>query len=84
MVEDGLDLPGPSTLEDVMADPHNRDAVAFLVSVSDTKVRNKRVNVMLPEDLLRAIDADAKVHGLTRSSFLAVAARERLEHGKVE
>ena len=78
MVEDGLDVPDPSTLEDVMADPYNRDAVAFLVSVPEVKVRSKRVNVMLPEDLLRAIDADAKKHGLSRSSFLAVAARDRL------
>ena len=78
MVEDGLDLPDPSTLEDIMADPHNRDAVAFLVHLPAPKVPSKRVNVMLPEDLLQAIDADAKKHGLSRSSFLAVAARDRL------
>lgn len=80
MVEDGLELPNPSTLEDVMADPHNKDAVAFLVAVPDVKVRNKRVTIMLPEDLLRSIDAEAKRQGLNRSAFLALAARERLGH----
>ena len=78
MVEDGLDLPRPSALEEVMADAYNRDAVAFLVSGPEVKARSKRVNVMLPEDLLRAIDADAKEHGLNRSSYLALAARDRL------
>lgn len=80
MIEDGLGLPWPSTLEEIMADRHNKDAVAFLVAVPDAKVRNKRVNIMLPEDLLRYIDAEAKRHGLNRSSFLALAARERLGH----
>ena len=33
MSEDGEAIPEPSLLDAVMADPHNRDAVAFLVLI---------------------------------------------------
>ena len=57
-----------------MDDPHNRDAVAFLVDAPAQAVRSVRINVMLPEDLVRAIDRVAP----NRSGFLAEAAREKL------
>jgi len=43
-----------------------------------------RVNVTLPEDALRAIDAFAESRGLTRSGFLAAAARRAIAEGKLE
>ena len=74
MAEDKEPIPAPSLLEAVMDDPHNRDAVAFLVDAPVQAVRSVRVNVMLPEDLLKAIDRVAS----NRSGFLAEAAREKL------
>jgi predicted RNase H-like HicB family nuclease len=66
MVEDGEELPDPSSLEAIMADPENGDAVAFLVSLQEPADRAVRVNITLPERLLRRIDERAK----NRSAFL--------------
>jgi hypothetical protein len=61
MLEDGESIPAPSKLEDIMADPDYSDAVAILVvTVSETKPRSVRVNITVPEDMLRKIDAVAK------------------------
>ena len=75
LAEDGETAPEPSSVDEVMSDPHNREAVAFLV---DPLLSTKpvRVNVMLPADLLRRID---RATG-NRSRFLAEAAREKLKH----
>ena len=74
MIEDGEAIPAPSPLDSIMADRHNRDAVAVLIDVT---VRRPavRVNISLPSDLLEAID---RVSG-NRSRFLAEAAREKLQ-----
>jgi predicted RNase H-like HicB family nuclease len=74
MVEDGEELPGPSSLEAIMADPENGDAVAFLVTLQEPADRAVRVNITLPERLLRRIDERAK----NRSAFLARAAERAL------
>ena len=41
--------------------------------------RKVRANVTFDEALLNAIDRYAREHGMTRASFLATVARERLE-----
>ena len=74
MVEDGDALPVPSSLETIMADPQNADAVAFQVTVPGAADRTVRVNITLPERLLRRIDERAK----NRSAFLARAAERAL------
>ena len=74
MVEDGEELPVPSSLEAVMADPENGEAVAFLISLPKAPDRTVRVNITLPERLLRRIDERAK----NRSAFLARAAEKAL------
>jgi predicted RNase H-like HicB family nuclease len=74
MLEDGASLPPPSSLDAVMADKHNADAVAFLVDLPERATRSVRVNIMLPKEILDAID---QVSG-NRSRFLADAAREKL------
>lgn len=48
VLEDGEALPVPSSLEAVMADPENADAVAFLVSVPEAADRTVRVNILCP------------------------------------
>ena len=79
MLEDGESIPAPSKLEDIMADPDHSDAVAILVvTVSETKPRSVRVNITLPEDMLRKIDAVAKKRGMSRSSFLVNAAQNAI------
>ena len=70
----GEAIPAPSTLDEVMADPENREAFRFIVDVPDPRGRALRINVTLPEDLIAAIDKSSK----NRSRFLAEAARERL------
>ncbi|WP_407159579.1 type II toxin-antitoxin system HicB family antitoxin [Bradyrhizobium sp. STM 3557] len=76
LVEDGEAIPEPSTLEQVMADPDNRSAVAILVSVKSDQPKVVRVNVTLPEDVLQQIDTYAEAHGFTRSGLLAQAAKK--------
>ena len=77
MAEDGESLPEPSSLETIMADPANRGGVAILVR-ADVKTRAVRVNITLPEDALREIDAYAAAHGFSRSGFLVRAARREM------
>ena len=62
-----------------MADPDNKDGVAILVGVKTQAPRCIRVNVTLPEDILDRIDRHADKIGMTRSAFLARAAKRELE-----
>lgn len=80
MVEDGEAIPEPSSLEQVMADADNMDAVAVLIPLKNQARKSVRLNITLPEDVLREIDAYAEAHGLTRSGFLAQAARRQMSH----
>ena len=76
LLEDGEDIPSPSKLEDIMENPEYTDSVAILVvSISEAKARSVRVNITVPEDMLRKIDIIAKQKGMSRSSFLVNAAQ---------
>ena len=80
LLEDGVGLPTPTNLEDLVADPENADAVAFLViSAPDAHGKAKRINITMPEETLRRVDAAAKRRGLSRSSYLTRAAQEVME-----
>jgi predicted RNase H-like HicB family nuclease len=74
MIADGGELPAPSSLDAIMAAEENREAVALLVSLPQTGDRVVRVNITLPERLLRRIDERAT----NRSAFLARAAEKAL------
>ena len=79
MMEDGETIPAPSKLEDIMDNPDFSDAAAILiVSVSESKPRTVRVNITVPEDMLRKIDTIAKKRGMSRSSFLVHAAQNAI------
>lgn len=67
-------IPEPSSLDAIMDDPSNRDAVAFLTEIAAKPAKSVRINVMLPEELVRAIDRASR----NRSRFLAEAARSKL------
>jgi predicted RNase H-like HicB family nuclease len=83
MMDDGEKIPAPSKLEDIMDDPDYSDAAAILiVSVSESKDRSVRVNITVPEDMLRKIDTVAKKRGMSRSSFLVHAAQNAITPSK--
>jgi predicted RNase H-like HicB family nuclease len=81
LVADGEAIPEPSSLEDVMADPENRNGVAILVDVKTQARKAVRVNVTLPEEVLEQIDRFAAAHGFTRSGFIAQAAKNAMREG---
>ena len=83
MLEDCENIPVPSKLEDIMDDPDYSDAIAILVvSVSEAKPRSVRVNITVPEDILRKIDTVAKKRGMSRSSFLVHAAQNAISQSQ--
>ncbi|WP_079212733.1 type II toxin-antitoxin system HicB family antitoxin [Brucella pituitosa] len=79
LVEDGEAIPEPSSLEAVMTDPDNKDGVAILVALKSETKKAVRINITMQEDILQEIDAYAEENGLTRSGFLARAAKHELE-----
>jgi predicted RNase H-like HicB family nuclease len=78
MEQDGEAIPEPSSLEQIMADKENTDAVAVLIPAPPVSTRSVRVNITMPADVLDQIDARAEQEGFTRSGFLAQAARKAL------
>ena len=79
LIEDGETLPEPSTLDEVMADPANRDGAVIIVPLKTAQPRTVRVNITLPETTLRDIDAYAESHGFTRSGLLARVAKRMID-----
>jgi predicted RNase H-like HicB family nuclease len=78
------DLPEPSPITDILKRDDVRAALAtggFLARVplieDDTRV--VRVNLTFEAGMLEAIDAEARRRGLTRTAFLASAARKEIE-----
>mgnify|MGYP000585582063 CR=1 FL=1 len=83
MMEDGENIPTPSKLEDIMDDSDYADAAAIIiVAVSEAKPRSVRVNITVPEDMLRKIDTIARKRGMSRSSFLVHAAQNAITASK--
>lgn len=79
----GRAVPKPRPLGEVMADPEVREAVrngatTLLVPLLADPGRTVRVNVTVERGLLDQIDEAARLRGLTRSAFLAQAAREKI------
>jgi predicted RNase H-like HicB family nuclease len=74
MQEDGEAIPEPSSLDAIMTDPENASAVVFLVDAATRPAKSVRINIMLPADLIEAIDKVSR----NRSGFLAEAARLKL------
>lgn len=79
MIEDGDAIPDPSSLELIMAEPENRDGVAILVTLRSQSPKSVRINITLPEDVLHTIDSFAEANGMSRSGFLARAARHEIK-----
>jgi predicted RNase H-like HicB family nuclease len=82
MIADKEPLPVQRDLDALRKDKTFRadakDGVVVAVLV-DLPSKSTRVNVMLDEALLGAIDRAARQRGQTRSAFLSEAARERIK-----
>lgn len=80
---DGL-VPEPRAIGDLRRDPDVIEALAegavlLAVPLVIEAGRPVKANISLDQGLLSAIDAAARRGGLTRSGFLASAAREKIE-----
>ncbi len=76
MIEEGLPIPEPTSIEAHKSNPDYADGVWAVVGVdeSNLRIRAKRVNITLPERVLDAVDRYAKAHGQTRSGLIGRAA----------
>jgi len=78
MREDGEHIPAPRDADAVRASVDVADAVLAYVPLIEDRGRARRVNVSIDQGLLEAIDEAARMRNLTRSAFLASAARREL------
>ena len=78
MLEDRLPIPPPSTLEEIMADPDNAEALPFIVEVPDHRRKAVRVNLTISKADLETVNAIAKKRGKSRSALLTEAVRRMI------
>ncbi|PRC93097.1 type II toxin-antitoxin system HicB family antitoxin [Solimicrobium silvestre] len=79
---DGEEVPAPSDVTTLAANPDYQGGLWMLFDIDLSKVSTKsmRLNITLPENLVHEIDAFAKAHHMTRSGFLAQAANKAMQH----
>jgi predicted RNase H-like HicB family nuclease len=86
MAAQGGEVPRPRSMEEALADPeiatavHAGTSALIMVPLVRDSGRPTRINVSLDRGLLEAIDEAAAARKLTRSAFLASAAREKIAH----
>jgi len=85
-IADGEELPRPRSAEALRADPEVAEAIAEGAALAIVPLlldagRPAKANLSIDAGLLAAIDEAAQARGLTRSAFLASAAREKIESG---
>jgi len=82
MIADGEAIPDPRDLAELAADPEFEDdfagALVTLLPLLPPRGEPVRVNVSMEAGLLAAVDAAAKMRGMTRSGYLAEAAQRAL------
>jgi predicted RNase H-like HicB family nuclease len=81
MVADDEKIPAPRDLDVIRAEQKARgepDDIAVYVPLLIDKQRSVRANISLDAGLLEQIDVAAKQRGLTRSSFIASAAIDKI------
>jgi predicted RNase H-like HicB family nuclease len=81
MIADGEALPEPTDLGQVLqdiAEGREDHGGTVMVPLLVDKGRPVRANISLDAGLLEQIDEEAKRRGLTRSAFLASAARDKI------
>ncbi len=75
MIEDGEAIPEPSSPDDLSIE---EGVVVTLIPMPEVARRVLRLNITMDETLTKAIDQEANRRGVTRSAFLASAARAAL------
>jgi predicted RNase H-like HicB family nuclease len=85
-IADGEPLPKPRLVETLRAEAEIAAALADGAALAVVPLlletgRPAKANLSLDAGLLAAIDEAAEARGLTRSAFLATAAREKIESG---
>ena len=79
----GEPIPAPSSIDAIKADPKlrdwRRDADLVLIPLLLDRGSSRRVNISIDRGLLEAIDEEARQRRMTRSAFLATAARREIE-----
>ncbi len=80
---DGERIPPPRSIDAIKADPELADwregADLVLIPLLLDRGSSRRVNISLDRGLLEAIDDEAGRRSMTRSAFLATAARREIE-----
>ena len=80
---DGERIPPPRSIDAIKADPELADwregADLVLIPLVLDRGSSRRVNISLDPGLLEAIDDEARQRRMTRSAFLATAARREIE-----
>jgi len=80
LVEEGGDIPVPHPISEHLNNPDFINGIwaAVEVNVSRFDGRAEKINITLPRRLLAKIDVYARSHNVTRSGFLAEAARQAI------
>jgi len=86
-IADGEELPRPRSAESLRADPAVAAAISEGAALAIVPLlldvgRPAKANLSIDAGLLAAIDEAAQARGLTRSAFLASAAREKIKSGR--
>ncbi|PHS48680.1 MAG: HicB family protein [Marinobacter sp.] len=78
--DEDMVVPSPTPLDKLMANPDYHGGIWMMVDIDTSKLKTKsvRLNVSLPEGLLRRIDSEAKSRHMSRSAFLAMSAQREL------
>ena len=83
LTEDCEAIPEPRSIDAIKADPELTDwcrgADFLLIPLLLDWGSSRRVNISLDCGLLEAIDHEARLRRMTRSAFLATAARREIE-----
>jgi len=76
MTQNGNPIPTPQRIEDHQKNPDFNGGIWALVKVDVSKHlgKSKRINITIPERLLKQIDKYTSTHGGNRSAFLADSA----------
>ena len=82
LVDNGEVIPSPRSIDAIKTDPEladwRRDADLVLIPLLLDRGSSRRVNISLDRGLLEAIDDEARQRRMTRSAFLATAARREI------
>lgn len=75
---DSEPIPAPSDIERYREDPQYQNGIWALIEVDISKLslKSKRINITMPERLLRTVDQYAKKYGSSRSGLLSQAITE--------